>query len=624
MVDSSKTVTLSWQNVNVYVNPPKASYLGPDHALERKHVLRNVNGLVRPGTLVAILGASGSGKTTLLNTLTSRTDNEALESVGDIRVNGVAVGKGIRNISGYVTQDDLFMATMPVKEHLMFRALLRMEAEVTRERRIERVNEVIKELGLTKCQDTIIGNPGRIKGISGGEMRRLSFASEFLTNPPLLFCDEPTSGLDSFMAENIVQTLQQTARRGKTVICTIHQPSSEVFALFDHVIVMAEGRVAFMGGAKQALDFYKGIGLSCPVNFNPADFYIHTMAVRPGKETECKAQIEHICNTFDESENRKAILRDIKSLAESPQEKEIIIEEALSSTSRYEAAFFQQFMAVFVRSWKSTYREPMIIRVRIIQTLILGLMIGLMYLQLDIDQQGVMNINGVLFLILINITSQNLFGVIHTFPLETPIFTREYGIGLYRVDIYFICKTLAELPSFNFIPIIFCSVTYWVVGLYASFGAFCMFTGVILLVANIAVSFGYMVSAAVNSVSTAMAISATIRNHLLIFGGFFLNSHSIPVYFIWLKYFSWFKYANELLAINQWQYIDTIKCSAEASNISAYNTSCLYKDGNSVLKYMNFNKDRVWLDVGLLFAMLVGCRLIAFIILFIKARKFKQ
>ncbi|KAH3789924.1 hypothetical protein DPMN_168116 [Dreissena polymorpha] len=124
MVDSSETVTLSWQNINVYVKPPKrVSSRGPDPALERKHVLRNVNGLARPGILVAILGASGSGKTTLLNTLTSRTDNETLGSAGDILVNGVDVGQGIQKISAYVTQDDLFIATMTVKEHLTFRVL---------------------------------------------------------------------------------------------------------------------------------------------------------------------------------------------------------------------------------------------------------------------------------------------------------------------------------------------------------------------------------------------------------------------------------------------------------------------------------------------------------------------
>ncbi|KAH3715726.1 protein white-like [Dreissena polymorpha] len=625
MVDSSETVTLSWQNVNVYVNPPsRACCRGPDPAVERKHVLRNVCGLVRPGTLVAIIGASGSGKTTLLNTLTSRTNSEVMKSAGEIRVNGVDVGQGIRNISAYVTQDDLFIATMTVKEHLTFRALLRMEAEVTRERRIERVDEVIKELGLTKCQDNIIGNPGRIKGISGGEMRRLSFASEFLTNPPLLFCDEPTSGLDSYMAENIVQTLQQTAKRGKTVICTIHQPSSEVFALFDHVIVMAEGRVAFMGEAEQALDFYKGIGFPCPMNFNPADFYIHTMAVRPGKETECKARIEQICDKFDESQICKEIVQDIKSVSENPKEEGIIIEEAFSGTSRYEASFFQQFRAVFARSWKTTYREPMLLRVRVIQTIFLGLMLGLIYLQLDIDQQGVMNINGVLFLMLTNMTFSNVFGVLNSFPLETPIFMREYGIGLYRVDIYFICKVLAEFPSFIFIPILFSSITYWMIGLYASFEAFCVFTGVILLVANIAVSFGYIVSAAVNHVGTALAIAPPLMIPLLMFGGFFLNSDSIPVYFIWLEYLSWFKYAMELIAINQWENIDSIECPAATGNSTTCNPNCLFRSGEGVLNYLNFDKEKVWLNVGLLFAMMVGYRLIAFIILFGKARKSKQ
>ncbi|WAQ93841.1 WHITE-like protein, partial [Mya arenaria] len=317
----------------------------------------------------------------------------SLTASGDIRVNGVDVGSGIRNISAYVQQDDLFIATMTVKEHLTFRALLRMENEVSRSRRLERVQEVIKELGLTKCQDNMIGDPGRLKGISGGEMRRLSFASEFLTNPPLLFCDEPTSGLDSFMAENIVQTLKGMADKGKTIVCTIHQPSSEVFALFDHLLIMAEGR-------------------------------------------------------FD---------------------------EAFSNTSRYEASFLTQFRAVFARSWKTMIREPMVVRVRVAQTL------------LDINQEGVMNINGVLFLMLTNMTFSNVFGVLKSFPLE--IFLREYGIGLYR----------------------FSHSIYYTV------------------------------------ISPLQAILCHRPPTL-----------SIPVYFIWLEYLSWFKYANEVLAVNQWQNIDII------------------------------------------------------------------
>ncbi|XP_052245961.1 protein white-like [Dreissena polymorpha] len=108
------------------------------------------------------------------------------------------------------------------------------------------------------------------------------------------------------------------------------------------------------------------------------------------------------------------------------------------------------------------------------------------------------------------------------------------------------------------------------------------------------------------------------------FGGFFLNADSIPKYFIWLEYLSWFKYANEIVAVNQWQNIDVIECASATGNSSTCNTDCLYKSGESVLKYLNFDQDRVWRDVGLLFAMLVGYRLIAFIILFIKARRSKQ
>ncbi|XP_045170130.2 protein white-like [Mercenaria mercenaria] len=624
MVDSTETVTLSWENVNVYVNPKnQVCCRGSDQNMSSKQVLRNVYGHVKPGTLLAIIGASGSGKTTLLNTLTSRINAETLTSSGDIKVNGIDVGTGIRNISAYVQQDDLFIATMTVKEHLTFRALLRMEKEVPRHRRLERVDEVIQELGLQKCQNNIIGNPGRIKGISGGEMRRLSFASEILTNPPLLFCDEPTSGLDSFMAENIVQTLKTMADKGKTVVCTIHQPSSEVFAMFHHVLVMAEGRVAFLGDAEGALSFYKGIGYPCPMNYNPADFYIMTMAVVPGKEKECKEKIEAICDKFSDTANAKAILAENKQVAGNPKRTGIIFEEAFTSTSRYEASWFQQFHAVFARSWKTTIREPMVFRVRIAQTIIISVILGLIYLQLDVDQEGVQNINGVLFLIVTNMTMSNLFGVLNSFPLETPIFLREYATGLYRVDIYFLCKSLAELPLYTIIPVMFCAITYWMVGLYATVEAFLVFTGVILLVANTSVSFGYIVSAAANSVSTALVIASTVMIPLLMFGGFFLNSESIPVYFIWLEYLSWFNYAYELIAINQWDNIDTIACEGNSTS-SDSQSSCLYKSGTQVINYLNFDKDNRWIDVGCLLAMLVAYRLIAFVILFIKARKSKK
>ena len=110
---------------------------------------------------------------------------------------------------------------------------------------------------MKKCEDTLIGAPELgVKGISGGERRRLAFASEVITNPSILFCDEPTSGLDSFMAMSIVDSMRNLAKKGKTIICTIHQPSSEVFEMFDRLYLMAEGRSAFCGDLSDAFKFF--------------------------------------------------------------------------------------------------------------------------------------------------------------------------------------------------------------------------------------------------------------------------------------------------------------------------------------------------------------------------------
>jgi ABC-type multidrug transport system ATPase subunit len=110
---------------------------------------------------------------------------------------------------------------------------------------------------LKKCADSIIGKPGQAPGISGGQRKRLAFASEILTNPAILFCDEPTSGLDSFMSVSVVQTLRNLAKQGRTVICTIHQPSSQIVELFDKILLIAEGRTAYLGNVSDANDFFK-------------------------------------------------------------------------------------------------------------------------------------------------------------------------------------------------------------------------------------------------------------------------------------------------------------------------------------------------------------------------------
>ncbi|ELU02633.1 hypothetical protein CAPTEDRAFT_114484 [Capitella teleta] len=159
-------------------------------------------------------------------------------------------------VSGYIQQEDLFIGTLTIREHLWFTAKLRMPRGTSDSERTSRVDESIQELGLTRSQNTLIGIPGFLKGISGGEKKRLALAAELLNNPKIMFADEPTSGLDSFMAASVVECLINLANRGRTVLCTIHQPSSDVYAMFPQIMLLSEGKTVYFGATVQLPSFF--------------------------------------------------------------------------------------------------------------------------------------------------------------------------------------------------------------------------------------------------------------------------------------------------------------------------------------------------------------------------------
>ncbi|KAK3882731.1 hypothetical protein Pcinc_012936 [Petrolisthes cinctipes] len=608
-VGGSDQLTYSWHHVNVFtkLETTRGSGLFRRKKMKstEKHILKDVSGVCRPGELLAIMGASGAGKTTLLNVLTHR-NNDKLRINGDLFVNGRRVNPDeLTSRSAYVQQDDLFIGTLTVREQLVFQAMLRMDRHLSHEQRMNRVDEVISELGLARCGDTKIGVPGRIKGISGGEMKRLAFACEVLTNPPLMFCDEPTSGLDSFMAQNVVAVMKNMAERGKTIISTIHQPSSEVYAMFDRVLLMAEGRVAFLGEVDAAYQFFDRIGLPCPPNYNPADFFISTLAVQPGKEDGCRKAITMICDEYEKSEEGISVL---KAVAENS--KEVEGQEGYNSLadvevrkSPYKASWWTQFRNVLWRSWLEVVREPMLIKVRFLQVLIIALLIGTIYFGQQLTQEGITNINGALFLLLTNMTFQNVFGVVSTFCAQLPIFLREHFNGMYRTDVYFLSKMLAELPFHVFYPFVFVAIAYHMVGFTDDVVNFFICAGIVVLVANCAISFGYMISCLARNLSVALAIAAPFIIPLMLFGGFFLNNGSTPSWLTWLKYLSWFNYGNEALVMNQWRGVESISCNA--------NQTC-FPNGEAVLSFLHFDQSSITSDIMCLFTLLLGYRIIAF------------
>ncbi|BGP12461.1 hypothetical protein JCM10213_006973 [Rhodosporidiobolus nylandii] len=255
---------LSWNNVSLWVDTP----------LETRRLLDRVSGYIKPGRVTALLGASGAGKSTLLNVLAGRSVGVVR---GTVRVDGMEPDKEFYRTTGYVEQFDLHDDRASVREALNFSALLRQPAHIPDHDKLSYVDHVLELLDLTHLADAIIGTPGA--GLTSEQRKRLTIAVEVVSRPAILFCDEPTTGLDTKSAGRVVRLLRRLARTGLAVICTIHQPSAETFAVFDDLLLLQRGgKQVFFGSRKRAVDFFLASSpdgsRSAPSHVNPADFLL--------------------------------------------------------------------------------------------------------------------------------------------------------------------------------------------------------------------------------------------------------------------------------------------------------------------------------------------------------------
>ncbi|KAK2141380.1 hypothetical protein LSH36_1112g00060 [Paralvinella palmiformis] len=388
-----------------------------------KIILDNVTGIAKARAFLAVIGSSGSGKTSLLNCLTKR-NLGSLKVEGRIYVNEDDAEEDIHKISGYIQQDDIFIGTMTVREHLWF------------------------NMGLRKCENTIIGWPGKVKGISGGEKKRLAFAAELITRPSILFCDEPTSGLDSFTANSVISALKDLANKGHTVIATIHQPSSEIFAMFDEILIMAEGRVAFLGSKNDAVTFFSKLGYQCPQNYNVADFFIQELAVIRRQEKQCKDKIRAICRSFEKSSYWKAINQQIPKKEYSGSSKLVLQKDSpikwMLKRQQYQASWHTQVAMCLWRSQIELKRNKEVQPAKLLQISLLSLLIGAIFWQQPYNSTGSENINSALFMMMLQ-TSLNVYFIpIVRDSAMFPILVKEHYDGQYSVGTFCLAVLLIE------------------------------------------------------------------------------------------------------------------------------------------------------------------------------------
>ncbi|KAJ0402020.1 hypothetical protein ATCC90586_010277 [Pythium insidiosum] len=562
--------------------------------MQDKPILRGVSGAAYPGELLVLMGPSGAGKSTLLDCIANRNAS----ATGDVRVNGQPWTKALAKHASYVMQDDLFYASLTVREHLHFQAKLRMAKSCTSAEREARVAAIVSELGLTKVLDTPIGG-ANIKGLSGGQRKRLSFATELLTNPSVLFVDEPTSGLDSFMAETVVLLMRDLARRGRTVIATIHQPASDLFVLFDKLYLLVDGRTVYNGPATESVAFFASQGLVCPAFMNPTDFFMKQLVVMDD-QPDARRRVDGLVAAWAAKATAESFAGASASACTEPSPT-IVSDRSDGASDAPELAL--QLRVLCERNVFRLVRDVVGFRARVGSTIFVSLISGLVFLQLSLDQTGIQDFTGVIFFIAVN---QFIFSANPEFvsvPLEIPLILREHNGGLYHAVTWYVAKNVSELPFQALFPMLFLVPAYFLIGFPVDASLFFSFYAFIASVASCAVGMGYMVSCLTKRVDLAPMLGVLFILPALLFGGLFLNSDSTPVYFVWLQQISPIKYAFHGLMRAYWTRVDAVPCDASTGR-------CIARSGADVLANNNIESDGMASDLLLLLAVNVGFRVL--------------
>lgn len=575
-----QAVQLVFKNVNIDVKTTTK---------ENKRILNNVSGRFGPGELTAIMGPSGSGKTTMLNALTGK----ITPTSGKIEVNGKPFNSTIlKSVMALVPQDDLLTPALTCSEALMEAAALK--TDLTTSQAYERTVKLLDTVGLTECKNVTIGHPEGQKGLSGGQKKRLSVALELMGNPSLLYLDEPTSGLDSVSALSLIKLLARLARQGATIITTIHQPSAAAFFSFDRLLVLAKGTVCYDGpiSITQPVDFLKSSGYVCPEFHNPADFIMEVLT----EQTAQKAMQEQLATTQPSHKLADVSVAPI---------------QIRSSASLF--TYFKQFKTLLQRNFRVMIREPGLAKSRIASNVIMGVVIGVLYLDLgkgsaDIAERIALLLFTLIFMMLISV----LPTILTVLP-ELAVMKKEYSNNWYSLRSFFAAKQVADSPLLAIPPLLYTLIMSFLTGLHDnSAERFLHLYVAIFISCFVAQSFATAISCAAPNLPVAIVAVPISILPMLLFAGFFKNVAEITWAFRWISYISFFRYAWEALNIAAFQELPL----EIASPVPGVNMT-----GNSVLtNRLQFETtssyiDLYWRNVGIIMAYGVGLRLIAYLAL---------
>ncbi|EFA01493.1 ATP-binding cassette sub-family G member 1 [Tribolium castaneum] len=560
----------------VHVGFKDLTYTVKEGILRRKprDLLRKVNGEFSAGELTAIMGPSGAGKSTLMNILAGYTRSGV---AGKLLVNGEEREEStFRKQSCYIMQNDNLQPLLTVHEAMTVAANLKLSARNTHREKQSRVKEILESINLWQNRKV------KTCSLSGGQKKRLSIALELLKNPQVMFFDEPTSGLDSLTSKQCVMLLKQIASTGRTVICTIHQPSAMIFEMFDHLYAVANGYCIYQGTVEGLLPYLEQSNLKCPPYHNPADYLLEVASGDYGDFTEILVkQSDNGLNQEWRNKQRNSLqfqsLDHIDKLMESGQItpvkappilfKKITNGNAKEATfcgnSQYPTSFCNQIYVLLKRTFLLISRDRTLTYSRISTHLGIALFIGTLYHGIGEDASNVLNNFNFLFFSVMFLMLTAFNCVTTTFPSELPIITREHFNKWYSLKSYYLAITLADIPIQMVATLLYAIVTYFLTMQPVEAFRIFSFLFMCVLISLVAQSFGLFIGA-IMDIKNGVIFGPFCFLPFTIFSGFFVQLNDSHPYMRWLFHISFLKYGLEGLVLSVLGYDrGKLPCSAD-------------------------------------------------------------
>ncbi|XP_037076999.1 LOW QUALITY PROTEIN: ABC transporter G family member 14-like [Pollicipes pollicipes] len=503
------------------------------------------------------LGPSGSGKTTLLNVLSGRLKPDS----GEILLNGEPLTKRLKRSVCYVLQEDIFFANLTLRQTLTYVAQLRLPERLSRAERERHVDHIISSLELDQCQHTQIGEYMK-GGLSGGEKKRANIGCELLTNPSIMLLDEPSTGLDSSATYSLIRNLKDYAvKERKTIVLTVHQPSSQVFHTFDKLLLLCDGQMAYFGEAVDVVNHFGSLGLFIQRHYNPADFAMEQVkpsspsrqlvlsaaAAAAAAETRLLTRPETPYSSTDSLRSGGSV-----DSGERPPPDALRSWGPKSSKGwrsstpdRWPTSFWTQLKVLTARNVHEA-RPRVLSQLNLLLTVVLALLAGLVWLRTERSEHAIADFQGWIFFSTNYWMLFSLFGALFALPSQQKVVNKERASGAYRLSAFYLARLAGELPLLLAPPALYFVISYPMLGASSplTFGLLLL---LLLLNSVVAESVGLFVGVACMDLQVGNTVGAIFTCGAQLFSGF-LSTH-IPGWLGWMRYLSVVFYAYQNMHI---------------------------------------------------------------------------